>query len=121
VPITGLRLPAHSGGLPISAFCVEQGRSSKRGTEAADQLGSSNAAVAIEALAGRPKAQTTQKAPAISAVQAVLSDAGKAAEKSKQVTGQLTVVKKESAQTLLFETRDRGPEGAWMHRSYVVK
>lgn len=78
-------------------------------------------ASAVEALTGRPKAQASQKAPGIPAVQAVLSDAEKASETSRQVSGPLTVVKRESAQTLLFETRDRGPENAWMHRSYVVK
>ena len=78
-------------------------------------------ASAAEALAERPKAQASQKAPEIPAVQAVLSEAEKAPEASKQANGPLTVVKKESAQTLLFETRDQGSEGAWMHRSYVVK
>jgi hypothetical protein len=78
-------------------------------------------ASAVEALAERPKAQVSQKAPGIPAVQAVLSESEKAAETSKQVNGSLTVVKKESAQTLLFETRDQGKDGAWMHRSYVVK
>jgi hypothetical protein len=250
VLITDVLLPAHSGRLPIPSFCVEQGRWSKRGAEAADQFGSSNAAVAgkalkmavmdkkdqgqvwnqvalereglavaapagvaggvgpaaarpaaprgdpgyapmastsmqlameskpvvdatggylrdlakivdgqsdvvgyayaingklnsaevyasrelflkmwpklvrasaVEALTERPKAQASQKAPGFPAVQAVLSDAEKASETSRQVSGPLTVVKRESAQTLLFETRDRGPEGAWMHRSYVVK
>jgi predicted SprT family Zn-dependent metalloprotease len=54
-------------------------------------------------------------------VQAALADAEKAAETSKQANGQLTVVKKESPQTLLFETREQSAGGAWMHRSYVVK
>jgi hypothetical protein len=78
-------------------------------------------ASAVEALAERPRAQASQKAPEIPAVQAALSDAEKAAEASKQVNGPLTVVKKESAQTLLFETRDQGSQDEWMHRSYVVK
>jgi hypothetical protein len=76
---------------------------------------------AVEALAERPKAQDSQKAPGIPAVQAILSEAEKAAETSKQANGSVTVVKKESAGTLLFETRDQGKDGAWMHRSYVVK
>src|SRR5271157_5476771 len=50
VLITDILLPAHSGKLPISSFCVEQGRWSKRGAEAADQFGSSNARVAGKAL-----------------------------------------------------------------------
>jgi hypothetical protein len=247
---TDLVLPPHSGKLPIASFCVEQGRWSKRGAEAADQFGSSNSVVAgkalkmavmdkkdqgqvwnqvavaredlavasdrastgrgtgagtsrsgsspsarpvlaattsmqvamesqpvvdatdaylrdlakivdgqsdvvgyayaingklnsadvygshelflkmwpklvrasaVEALAERPRAQASQKAPGIPAVQAALSDAEKAAEAARQVNGPLTVVKKESAQTLLFETRDQGSQDEWMHRSYVVK
>jgi hypothetical protein len=37
------------------------------------------------------------------------------------MNGKVTVVKKESSQALLFETRDQKPEAGWMHRSYVVK
>ena len=78
-------------------------------------------ASAVEALGERPKADASQKPPAIAAVQAFLADGQKAAETSKQVNGQLTVVKKESPQTLLLETRDQSPKGDWMHQSYVVK
>lgn len=229
---TDFLLPAHSGKLPISSFCVEQGRWSKRGNEAADQFASSNAVVAgkslkmvvvndkdqvqvwkrvaqargdlavvtaagaapasppstsmqlamenpsvvdatdayirnlskvvegkddvvgyayaingklssadvyrsrelflkmwpkllrasaVEALTERPKAQASQKAPEVSAIQAMISDAEKAAETSNQVNGGLTVVKRESGQALLFETRDKDLEGGWMHKSFVVK
>ncbi len=78
-------------------------------------------ASAVEALSERPKAQASPNTPKIAEVQAVLAEAEKAAETSKQANGQVTVVKKESPQTLLFETRQQGEEGAWMHRSYVVK
>jgi len=78
-------------------------------------------ASAVEALSERPKAKTSQATPKIADVQAALAEVEKAAEASKQANGQVTVVKKESPQTLLFETREKGAEGAWMHRSYVVK
>jgi hypothetical protein len=78
-------------------------------------------ASAVEALTERPKAQASQKAPETSAVQAMISDAEKAAETSNQVNGGLTVAKRESRQALLFETRDQGLEGGWMHKCFVVK
>jgi hypothetical protein len=78
-------------------------------------------ASAVEALTERPKAQASQKAPEISAVQAMLADADKAGESSKQVNGRLTVVKRDSAQVLEFETQDKDSGGGWMHKSYVVK
>ena len=43
---TDLILPAHSGKIPISAFCVERGRWTKRGAEAADRFEESSQAVA---------------------------------------------------------------------------
>jgi hypothetical protein len=78
-------------------------------------------ASAVAALGERPKADASQKPPAIPAVQAFLADGRKAPETSKQVNGQLTVVRKESPQTLLLETRDQSPKDDWMHQSYVVK
>lgn len=39
---TDLILPARSGKIPISAFCVEQGRWSRRGTETVTQFSSAN-------------------------------------------------------------------------------
>jgi hypothetical protein len=47
---TDFILPAHSGKIPISSFCVERGRWSKRGTEAADRFEVSNQVVAGKAL-----------------------------------------------------------------------
>ena len=47
---TDLILPPYSGKVPISAFCVEQGRWSKRGSESATQFGLSDKAVAFKSL-----------------------------------------------------------------------
>ena len=47
---TDLLLPPHSGRLPIASFCVEQGRWTKRGTEAADQFHAATASVPTRAL-----------------------------------------------------------------------
>ncbi|HUA64012.1 MAG TPA: DUF6569 family protein [Verrucomicrobiae bacterium] len=237
---TDFILPAHSGKLPITAFCVEQGRWTKRGNEAADQFTSSNAAVpgkslkmavragnssnqgevwtqvaaarqslggissprpagrtesfgaasrdastsmqialednaktieaytrdlfplaagqndvvgfayaingklnsadvydshdlfvrmwpkllaasAAEAVEDQAKAQGTADDPEISAVREMMSSAERAPAASKQATGRATVIKRETDQTLLFETSEKSPEGEWMHRSYVMK
>jgi hypothetical protein len=48
-PIDSL-VPPKSGRLPIGAFCVEHGRWSRRGGEAADQFSSSNRSVAFKSL-----------------------------------------------------------------------
>jgi hypothetical protein len=50
VLVTDLVLPAHSGKLPISAFCVEHGRWTKRGNEQADQFSSSNQSLPAKSL-----------------------------------------------------------------------
>src|ERR1017187_10099339 len=47
---TDLILPAHSGKLPISSFCVEQGRWTRRGNEPAGQFGTSDKVVAFKQL-----------------------------------------------------------------------
>ena len=47
---TDLFLPPHSGKLPIASFCVEQGRWTKRGAEAADRFNTSAAVVPTRAL-----------------------------------------------------------------------
>jgi hypothetical protein len=47
---TDFILPAHSGKLPISSFCVEQGRWTRRGGESAEQFGTSDKVVAFKQL-----------------------------------------------------------------------
>ena len=50
VLVTDLVLPAHSGKLPIAAFCVEHGRWTKRGNEQAEQFSGSNRALPAKSL-----------------------------------------------------------------------
>ena len=50
VLVTDLVLPAHSGNVPISAFCVEHGRWTKRGGEQSAQFGASNQALPAKSL-----------------------------------------------------------------------
>ena len=76
---------------------------------------------AVEAVAEKPKAAASQTSPEVSAVSAMLAGVEKATEASKQVNGRLTVVKRDSSQTVLYESQTKDVEGGWMHRSYVVK
>src|SRR5581483_4726840 len=70
---------------------------------------------AAEAVADPAKSGASPSDPEISAVNDLLSAADGAPVASKQTNGKLTVIKKESPNTLLFETREQNPEGAWMH------
>ena len=74
-------------------------------------------ASATEAYADRAKSKAAA-APSVEAVKSALAEADRGTEKSKDAAGRSTVTRKESAKTLLFETRD---QEAWIHRSYVVK
>jgi len=57
---TDLILPPHSGKIPIAAFCVEHGRWSKRGAEAADRFEASNQVVAGKPLKMAVRSQDGQ-------------------------------------------------------------
>ena len=54
-------------------------------------------------------------------MKSVLTEADRGKESSKQTNGRLSVIRKESAKTLLFETSDPNRPGDWIHKSYVVK
>ncbi len=75
---------------------------------------------ATEALAGRAKAAKTA-IPDLATVKSFLADADGGRESSKQTNGRLSIARKESPRTLLFETRDPNQAGGWIHKSYVVK
>ena len=47
---TDLVLPSHSGKLPIASFCVEHGRWTRRGNEAAGQFSTSTQSVSFKSL-----------------------------------------------------------------------
>jgi hypothetical protein len=55
-----LIIPAHSGKIPIAAFCVEQGRWQQRGQEQATQFNSSNDMVATKDLKMAAKQEKSQ-------------------------------------------------------------
>jgi len=78
------------------------------------------ASSAAEALAERPNAKASAP-PAVAAVQDTLTAGDRGRETSKDSTGRLSVVKKESAQVILFEASDQESGGKWIHKSYVVK
>ncbi len=58
---TDLILPAHSGKLPIASFCVEHGRWTRRGDEAAGQFSTSNQAVSFKSLKLAVRAEKDQR------------------------------------------------------------
>ena len=55
-----LIMPAHSGKVPIAAFCVEHGRWEQRGQERAGQFSSSNYSLATKELKAATKASPSQ-------------------------------------------------------------
>jgi hypothetical protein len=55
------------------------------------------------------------------AVQAALADAESAKGLAKNLTDRTQVVVKESAQNVMFETRDRAQHDVWVHRNYLTK
>jgi len=59
---TDLVIPAKSGKIPVPAFCVEQGRWSKRQNEAVDRFSSSDQALASKELKLAAKHDKTQQA-----------------------------------------------------------
>ena len=75
---------------------------------------------ATEALAARTKAAKTTP-PDMASVKSLLADADRGKESSKQTNGRLSITRKESPKTLLFETSDPNRPGDWIHKSYVVK
>ena len=55
------------------------------------------------------------------AVKAALADAESGKGSAKNLTDRTEVVVKESAQNVMFETRDRAQHDAWIHRNYLTK
>jgi hypothetical protein len=75
---------------------------------------------ATEALAERTKTAGAAM-PDLATVKSLLADADRGKESSKQTNGRLSITRRESPKTLLFETRDPNQPGDWIHKSYVVK
>jgi hypothetical protein len=77
-------------------------------------------ASAVEAVSEyRPGAKVTSAT--VADVQAVLADADSAKPAVRSLTTRTQVITKETAQNVMFETRDRGQGGAWVHRNYMTK
>jgi hypothetical protein len=54
-------------------------------------------------------------------VRAVLADADSAKPAVRDLTARTQVVTRETAQNVMFETRDRAQNGAWIHKNYMTK
>jgi hypothetical protein len=54
-------------------------------------------------------------------VRAMLADADSAQPAVRDLTARTQLVTKETAQTVMFETRDRAQNGAWIHRNYMTR
>ena len=55
------------------------------------------------------------------AVKNTIEDAESGKTTTTDLTNRTQVVQKESAQNVMFETRDRAQNGAWIHRNYMTK
>jgi hypothetical protein len=77
-------------------------------------------ASSIEAVAER-RDKTKSSPPDALAIQAALADAEHGRESTKDIASRLKVVMRETEKGVQFETRDRDHQGAWLHRSYVMK
>lgn len=74
---------------------------------------------AIEAIA---ELQPGKFAPASAkAVEGFLSESDKAKGSDKDVNARVNLMTREDNENILFETRDRGQNGAWVHRNYIKK
>ncbi len=57
----------------------------------------------------------------IAAVKTFLIEAEMGKAIGREVTPQVTMIKRETEKNLFFETRDRKPSGDWVHRNYIAK
>ncbi len=75
---------------------------------------------AIEAVAER---SGSEKAGTVSAdaVKAFFADAERGEESTNDVTERTHMLRRETEKSLFFETRDMAQNGAWVHRSYLLK
>jgi hypothetical protein len=76
-------------------------------------------ASAVEALTEQPEKMAGAAPVNVAAVESAIASADRGRESNQAKTGRLSVVKKESDQVVLFESREAGKN--WVHKSYVVK
>lgn len=77
-------------------------------------------ASAVEAVAELQGSRSVEPVT-VEAVRACMIDAEKGHTTAPEVGGRARTIRRETARTLLFETRDERDGGAWLHRSYVAK
>ena len=74
---------------------------------------------AVEAIA---ELQDNKFRPASAeSVQGFLSDSEKAKGSPKDVSARVNLMTREDEENIFFETRDKGQDGAWVHRNYIKK
>jgi hypothetical protein len=54
-------------------------------------------------------------------LRAVFTDAESGKADVNDLTARTEIVTKETPKSVMFETRDRGQSGAWVHRNYLTK
>jgi hypothetical protein len=77
-------------------------------------------ASAVEAVSSYQPGKKFEPVPA-SAVRTALADAESGKGSAKNLTDRTEVVVKETAQNVMFETRDRAQHEIWIHRNYLTK
>jgi hypothetical protein len=77
-------------------------------------------ASAVEAVTDFPAGKKFEPV-SIGALTATLTDADSGKASMKDLTESTEVIVKETAQNIMFETRDREAGGAWVHRNYMTK
>jgi hypothetical protein len=75
---------------------------------------------AIEAIAELQKDETFEPAT-VDQVKKFLSEAHQGRVSEKEVNIRIKLLTREDAKNILFETRDREHNGAWIHRNYIKK
>ena len=76
---------------------------------------------ATEAVAELQAERAPAKPVTSESVQTFFDEADKGAESQKAVSTRVHLVTKEDNKNVLYETRDRAQNGAWIHRNYIKK
>jgi hypothetical protein len=75
---------------------------------------------AVEAIAELQKDKKFEPAT-VEQVKSFIAEAEAGKPTEKEVTGRIKLFTREDEKNILFETRDRTKEGAWIHRNYIRK
>ena len=74
---------------------------------------------AIEAIAELQEEKFRPASP--ESVSGFLTESEKAKGSDKDVNGRVNLMTREDSENIMFETRDRAQNGAWVHRNYIKK